>query len=748
MKSHKNLSSLSSFQNPNEKGIVQNRDYLREYIQCILLAAIFFLLVSVITYNPMDSSYFNINSSQLNVNYKVTNTFGLIGANLADWMYQLFGIGSVTFLCVFFIQILGTFKEPKEYNRFYLKIFGYPQLILCYLCLSTAIIKSIHFRGVEIYTGGFIGYKTLTFFQIYLGKKGAFIAFSVGFLSSLTLAVGIRPITSVVWLISLIPFKRAKEIANSVDEISNEKVLQKKKSVIENEIKPNLEVEYKEPLAHEVVVKKSEDLYVKNNTFDLLLSHLEYYKNDASIRNSDLEEKKLIQEARLIEEKLLTFGVNGKVTKSVSGPVIHIHEFEPASGVKVNKIFVLQDDLALALKAQSLRICLQPGKNTLSIEVPGFHREIISLRELLEHPNFVHCGDSLPMALGKNTDGSPLIADLCHMPHLLVAGATGSGKSVCINTMLLSLLISKTPKQLRLILIDPKMLELSNYNGIGHLLMPVVTEPEKATGALKWAIQEMERRYLILKNAQVRNIAAYNAEASELLPYIVIIIDELCDLMMTAPKDVEESIQRLAQKARAAGIHLILATQRPSVDVLTGVIKANLPCRLSFQVASRHDSRTIIENIGAERLIGKGDMLFLPPGLSKVTRAQCAFVNDKEINSVSDKLRSLYPAFYENDIMKDIERVSSDIKQRKDKVNPSNSSLTQEENNCYDDHSLYEMSIDFAVEHGAVSTSSLQREFRIGYNRAARVMDRLIKEGFVGPSESPGKPRPVIRTKG
>jgi S-DNA-T family DNA segregation ATPase FtsK/SpoIIIE len=304
------------------------------------------------------------------------------------------------------------------------------------------------------------------------------------------------------------------------------------------------------------------------------------------------------------------------------------------------------------------------------------------------------------------------------------------------------------------------MLELSVYDGIGHLLMPVVTEPDKAAGALKWAIEEMERRYRLMKNYQVRNILAYNNAVTngeikqtdpkqqklDLLPYIVVVVDELSDLMMTSPKDVEDSIQRLAQKARAAGIHLILATQRPSVDVLTGVIKANLPCRLSFQVASRHDSRTIIENIGAERLLGKGDMLFLPPGISKVIRAQCAFVTDKEINLMASELKKLYPPVYETHVMQDIERASLDLMRQKNDKGSEISTLTLSgENETIDENTLYERAVDFAREAGNVSTSSIQREFRIGYNRAARIMDRMILEGIVGQAESSGKPRPVIK---
>jgi S-DNA-T family DNA segregation ATPase FtsK/SpoIIIE len=422
----------------------------------------------------------------------------------------------------------------------------------------------------------------------------------------------------------------------------------------------------------------------------------------------------------------------------------------------VSRVLGLQDDLALGLKAKSVLMGPQAGKSTIGVEIPAAKREVIPMRELLESPSFRNSRAALPMALGKLVDGSPLVVDLAAMPHLLVAGSTGSGKSVGINVMLLSLMMRHTPEQVRLILVDPKMLELSVYDGIGHLLMPVVTEPQKAAGALRWAIEEMERRYRLMKLMQVRNVHSYNQaiENNELpedlrnsetppqrLPYIVVVIDELCDLMMTAPKDVEDCVQRLAQKARASGIHLILATQRPSVDVLTGVIKANLPCRLSFQVASKHDSRTIIESIGAEKLLGKGDMLFLPPGTNRIVRSHCAFATDAEIANVANHLRDLFPQNYDTGIIQQVDRASEDIKEE------SKLESMDLNGNEMDEDTLYDRALEFAVEAGTVSTSSIQRNFRIGYNRAARIMDRMIQERVVSDTEIPGKPRQVVAQK-
>ncbi|KAB8030768.1 DNA translocase FtsK [Fluviispira multicolorata] len=781
------MAMSSELQNKNQNvNIMQNneannKEYLKEYTHVLLLGVAFCVFVSIITYNPADPSAFNISSQVTNKLAEITNTFGPIGASVADWCFQVFGIGAIVFSFVFIAQLLNTFRRPKLKSRFPLRIFGYPQLIFCYLGLLSLIAPETHFRGIDLYTGGLLGNSIAVYVISLIGKSGAIIALSIAGLASLTLSLGIRPIATVSYLLSLLPFRVTKDFVGIVSDVAPEKEKESVQLTHEEIFRRNREeikknnsenrinkISQNENIINDNNSMESENIGTLNNInsafsitktdYDSLLNLLDYHKTNSPKKNPEIENQKLRQEANQIEDKLASFGVKGTVVRSQNGPVINVHEFEPASGIKVNKVLSLQDDLTLALKAQSVLIGLQPGKSALGIEIPASIRETVSLKEIMESPHFQNPKIPLPVALGKNVDGSPLIADLSAMPHLLVAGSTGSGKSVCINIMLMSLMMSKTPRQLRLLLVDPKMLELSNYDGIGHLLMPVVTEPDKAAGALKWAIEEMERRYRLMKNYQVRNVMTFNngIEKGEIkaqdptvkleyLPYIVVVVDELSDLMMTAPKDVEDSIQRLAQKARAAGIHLILATQRPSVDVLTGVIKANLPCRLSFQVSSRHDSRTIIENIGAERLLGKGDMLFLPPGISKVIRAQCAFVTDKEINSISDKLRKLYPAFYEADVMQDIERASQDLRQKNDKVSAFGMPSISGDNETIDENTLYDKAVEFARECGNVSTSSIQREFRIGYNRAARLMDRMIREGVVGQSEATGKPRPVLK---
>lgn len=777
MASSTEIRNKDSISEDLQKNETENKEYLKEYFFILLLGITFCIFVSIITYNPVDPSSFNVHSQILKGQAEVTNTFGLLGASIADWSYQVCGLGSMVFSMVFIVQLLNTFRRPKLQSRTILRVFGYPQLIVCYLALINIILPEFKFRGAEIYTGGIIGHVVSNFFIFYVGKIGAIIALTIGFIASFTLALGIRPITSFTYILSLFPFRTTKKIVGAIEEERDQKLFDKE--ITDHFSHEDIFNKSKENRVQNIETKKQTsnvsnnilndntssfaltkvEYSVNKSDYDLLLQNLEFHKNINQKKNPEIEMQKLKNEARLIEDKLATFGVKGNVIRSQNGPVINLHEFEPASGIKVNKILSLQDDLTLALKAQSVLIGLQPGKSTLGIELPASIRETVSLREIMESPIFQNSNTPLAVALGKNIDGTLLITDLSCMPHLLVAGSTGSGKSVCINVMLMSLMMSKTPRQLRLLLVDPKMLELSVYDGIGHLLMPVVTEPDKAAGALKWAIEEMDRRYKLMKTYQVRNILAFNnaisngeikqldshQEKLDLLPYIVVVVDELSDLMMTAPKDVEDSIQRLAQKARAAGIHLILATQRPSVDVLTGVIKANLPCRLSFQVTSRHDSRTIIENIGAERLLGKGDMLFLPPGISKIIRAQCAFVTDHEINLMAKELKKLYPPLYETHVMQDVERASNNLRQKNDKVSEISTLTLSNESETIDENTLYERALEFAKESGNISTSSIQREFRIGYNRAARLMDRMILEGEVGQAESSGKPRPVIR---
>jgi S-DNA-T family DNA segregation ATPase FtsK/SpoIIIE len=459
------------------------------------------------------------------------------------------------------------------------------------------------------------------------------------------------------------------------------------------------------------------------------LLHLPKPKNQAK------DHANIYANARKLEKTFQSFGVKAKVTQVHLGPAVTKYEVYPDVGVKVSKIVSLSDDLALALAAKDIRIEAPiPGKSAIGIEVPNEEIATVSLREVLEAIDHYKQESKLLIPLGRDISGEVVVAELNKMPHLLIAGATGSGKSVCINGIIISLLMRTKPHEVKLMMIDPKMVELSVYNGIPHLLTPVVTDPKKASQALKKVVQEMERRYELFSHTGTRNIEGYNEyvqrhnqkseEKQPLLPYIVVIIDELADLMIVASSDVEDSITRLAQMARAAGIHLIIATQRPSVDVITGVIKANIPSRIAFSVSSQTDSRTILDMGGAEKLLGRGDMLFLPMGASKPVRVQGAFVSDEEVEEVVDFVISQQKAQYYEEMM----------------INEEN-----DESEEFDDE-LYDEAVRLVVEMQSASVSMLQRRFRIGYNRAARLIDAMEARGVVGPYEG-SKPRAVLISK-
>lgn len=507
------------------------------------------------------------------------------------------------------------------------------------------------------------------------------------------------------------------------------------------------------------------------------------------------DDKELLKTSSLIEGKLKDFGILGKVTEVHPGPVITLYEFEPAPGVKVGKIAALSDDLAMGLRASSIRIVAPiPKKGTVGIEVPNRNRDLVRLRDVLESDGFVNSDSILSISIGKDTYGDPVVLDLASMPHLLIAGATGTGKSVCINTVLLSLLYRASPAELGLIMIDPKILELSVYEGIPHLRVPVVTQPKGAKAVLQWAVDEMHRRYRYIQKFGVRNIDGYNKlvsgddvegirshnkqhpainksadapielEENEIvaegtveklnipenddffkeelkpLPKIVIVIDEVADLMLSVGREIEELITRLAQKARAAGIHLIIATQRPSVDVITGLIKANFPARLSFRVTSRVDSRTILDSMGAERLLGKGDMLFMLPGADGLRRVHGAFVSDNEVKKVVKVVKDQAGPQYDQHIMHVVDKALEEAKREEGQ---SSSEEGESGSGSPDYDSMYDKAVELVVQKGYASTSMVQRVFRIGYNRAARIIELMEKEGIVGPMDG-AKPREVL----
>ena len=430
----------------------------------------------------------------------------------------------------------------------------------------------------------------------------------------------------------------------------------------------------------------------------------------------------LAANARILEETMEDFGVSVKVTDIERGPVITRYELEPAPGVKVNKIVALSDDIALAMKAQSVRVIAPiPGKGRVGVEVPNIQSSLVYLREVFSSAEFQKAESKLTLVLGKDISGQPVVTDLGDMPHLLIAGTTGSGKTVCVNCSILAMLFRSTPNELKFLMIDPKMVELAPFNGLPHLLCPVVTDAKKAAVALNWVVSEMEERYRLLAKVGSRNIDSYN-EKQERIPYIVVIVDELADLMMVSRDQIENAITRLAQLSRAVGIHLLLATQRPSVDVITGVIKANFPARISFKVASKVDSRTVLDTNGADKLLGRGDLLFLRPGESKLTRAQGSLVSDKEIERVVDFIKSQAEPVYDEEILKE-----------------QHSAILA--NGQKDE--LYEQAVRIIMESNQASVSILQRRLRLGYTRAARIIDTMEQEGMVGPFEG-SKPRKIL----
>ena len=451
--------------------------------------------------------------------------------------------------------------------------------------------------------------------------------------------------------------------------------------------------------------------------------------------------KLLTDTATKLQKTLYSFGVSAKVENVSVGPAITRYELKPAEGVRVSKIANLADDIALNLAAETIRIEAPiPGKQAVGIEVPNKEKETVHLREILESKEFQENKSKLTIALGKDVAGNPQLADIAKMPHVLIAGSTGSGKSVCINTIITSIIYNAKPSEVKLVMVDPKVVELSVYNGIPHLLIPVVTDPKKAAGALAWAVQEMDDRYNKFASKGVRDLKGYNKAIEKeggigKLPQIVIIVDELADLMMVAAKDVEEAICRLAQKARAAGMHLVIATQRPSVDVITGLIKANIPSRIAFAVSSQVDSRTILDTVGAEKLLGKGDMLFFPSGAPKPSRVQGTFVSDEEVEKIVDFVKSNGTATYSEDILESIEN-----------NNKTDKELAQEQATDDDTDPFLMDAIQTVVETGQASTSFIQRRFKVGYARAGRIIDQMEERGIISGYQG-SKPREVLITK-
>ncbi len=685
-----------------------------------------YLGLSVYTYSKWDPSFFTYS------NAPARNYGGIAGAYISDTLMTIAGYSVFTipvFLLAYGIRRL----MGKERRRVYLfggLLFIFSSSLLISLFCATFNLKT------ESNPGGLLGSSLSRFLERYLSLPGAYIFSLSGFLSSLIL---LSPV-SMASLSSSFKKKEGRPQAAQIQpgEVRDDILIREPQRIdvapvppVPMEEIPVTSEPMPELMLEPPAVSKTEQLpspkaarHMTSQTGYTLpsLELLSVY--DTSLLRPSKDE--LFANSSLLESKLVDFDVQGKITRVHPGPVVTLYEFEPAPGVKINRVVTLADDLTLALRAQSTRVSPIPGKATIGIEVPNKQREVVSLREIISSEGFSNSPSKLTLALGKDIFGTPVVADLAKMPHLLVAGATGAGKSVSINSMVMSILYKASPAEVKLMMIDPKLLELSMYEDIPHLISPVITNPKKAAEALKKMVFEMERRYRLLAEKGSRNIESFNQQSSEeeKIPYIIIFIDELADLMFASSNEVEDSITRLAQMARAAGIHLIIATQRPSVDVITGLIKANFPARISFQVFSKIDSRTILDSQGAEQLLGKGDMLLMLPG-SRIIRVHGALIKEDEITAVTAFIKSQGRPDYS--IFEDI---------------PAEAPPAEETSQERDE--MYYKAVEFAESVGEVSISSLQRRFKIGYNRAARIMEIMEDDRLVGPPKGAGKPRDFI----
>ena len=661
----------------------------------------FFLILSILLFLAIFTFNINDNSFLTQTNNPVSNAVGSIGSHVASFLIYSFGL--LSYLIVFFLIInsLATFKR-KNYGYFFIRLF----LVLVSLVL---IPQSFFYWSLDlnffspISTWGEVSFRV---YNIHQSKWTSYITTFLGmvlFLSVLNIFSYFKTPK-----LTINPFKQSKE-----PDIKDIKI--KKEPIINNSL--NINQKIVQPIKH-----TSKDLPVSDilndSNYSPSLNILDNQSNDSQKRKSQFN---LEERSELLEKVFADFNIQIKVVNVKLGPVVTLYEILPAAGIKINSIINLADDISRSMGVGPVRISQIFGTQYLGVEVPNDKRESVTIKELLSDPNFKSTTHKIPICIGKDISGNIEVIDLSKTPHLLVAGTTGSGKSVFINTLLASLLYKFSPKQLKLILIDPKMLELSVYNDIAHLLTPVVTEPKKAIIALKWVCKEMERRYSLMNEEGTRSLEGYNQKASEALPYIVVFIDEMADLMMTAGKEVEHYVQRLAQMARACGIHLVMATQRPSVDIITGSIKANFPSRVSFQVASKYDSRTVLGEIGAEQLLGNGDMLMTKNG-SSLIRYQSAFISDNEVNKLILEIKKSQKVQYLDELDEII------------KNNDENFDLLSEE-----DEELITKSIDLIKSTNKASTSFLQRNFQIGYNKAARIMETLEQRGVVSEPNHTGK---------
>ena len=724
------------------------------------------IIISLISYHPTDRS-FNTPSGPIDTR----NWGGFVGAFLADLLLQ--GLGLTAYLLPVFLAIAAYQLFLSKYRGIRAtKAAGYGVFLISMAGLLSLLIDSENARDAGGIVGGFLEESLLV--PLFGRISATLITLSASLLAVMLLSQnslmellsrggkGVTQLkTSILPMLSL----RLKRLNTGKETRNAENTKKEKRDFVPPPIM--LKAESNEDLIKRPSKKQpapQEQFKLPSVVEGYRLPPLDLLDLPDPEQAVHVDMGSLQANSLILQKKLSDFGVEGEVVAVRPGPVITMFEFKPADGVKVRRIVSLADDLAMALRAVSVRILAPiPGESVVGIEIPNPRRETVYLREIIESDSYHSVDSKITLALGKDIGGTPFATDLARMPHLLVAGATGTGKSVSINAMILSILFKATPQDVQFIMIDPKMLELTVYEDIPHLLVPVVTDPKKAAAALFWAMDEMDRRYRLMRDKSARNIDNYNrtleregalkkpvidltesqsSEAAnelggnlskeaplvhEHLPRIVIIIDELADLMMTVGRDIEEYITRLAQKARAAGIHLILATQRPSVDVITGLIKANFPARISFQVTSRIDSRTILDSMGGEKLLGNGDLLFMPPGTARLTRVHGAFVSDQEVRKVMKFIKQQGQPRYRSDVF--------DVKKDVDGAAPDEE---------YDE--MYDQAVAIVTDTQQASISMIQRRLRVGYNRAARMVEQMERDGVVGPADG-AKPREVYARK-
>ena len=669
----------------------------------ILSSLLYFL--SLVSYHPDDANFLH---SEKKI---IINFLGFKGSVLADFIFQSIGLIGYLFTINLFIWGLSAFKNKNFdfliYNLFYTSIYFISGSTSFSIYKDQSFI--LHANG----NGGFVGKIIKDIIVNYFKNIEIKIILLILILISILffiLSINLNFQKFKIFILYFFAFFKKIILnlkKNKVDEYEKDKEIKEIKNDKSSYNQLGLPFKTKTTNTSNIFALPKIDFLKKN-----------LLKKDFKKENA----KEHIEKSKFLEKILLDFGVNGEIKRISHGPVVNLYEFEPAPGIKVSKIINLSDDIARNTSSVSTRVATIPGKNTVGIEIPNDQRENVFLSEIISDKRFTNNEIKLPITLGKSISGAPIIGDLCTMPHLLIAGTTGSGKSVCINTIIISLLYRHGPDKCKFILIDPKMLELSSYEGIPHLLCPVITEAKKATSALAWTVKEMENRYKLMTKQGVRNIDGYNSKNKDVvMPYIVVIVDEMSDLMLVSGKEIENYIQKLSQMARAAGIHIIMATQRPSVDVITGTIKANFPTRISFQVSSKIDSRTILGEQGAEQLLGKGDMLFMSSA-NRIIRIHAPFISESEIEKINSFLRSQLEPEYLDDI------VSFGSNNNDDEIK------TDEKKD-----QLYLSAIKLVKSEGKASTSLLQRKLQIGYNRAARIIDMMEDDGIVSKANHVGK---------